>query len=125
MISINKLVEIDDTLISFIDSSWVLPISSITFISEDTSVHQKMKTEFMLTVNLKLMWSWRKKICLVQFYLKKNQKNALWNSFRDGFFAMEPKQPERKQSSYKGKYARTGKFLKLFVHRKHNNLHVL
>ena len=37
---------------------------------------------------------------------------------------MEPKQLKRKQSSYKGKgkYARTGRFLKLFVHKKHNNL---
>ena len=61
------------------------------------------------------MWSWRKKMCLRQFYLEKNQKNAPWNSFRDGFFAVEPKQSERKLSSYKGKYARTGKFLKLFV----------
>ena len=68
------------------------------------------------------MWSWKKKICLVQFYLKKNQKNALWNSFRDGFFSMEPKQPERKHSSYKGKYAQTGKFLKLFVHKKTQQL---
>ena len=70
------------------------------------------------------MWSWRKKICLAQFYRKKNQKNALWNSFRDGFFAMEPKQPERKYSLYKGKYTWTGKFLKLFMYKKHNNLHV-
>ena len=37
---------------------------------------------------------------------------------------MVPKQPERKRSSYKGKDARTGKFLKLFVHKKHNYLHV-
>ena len=29
---------------------------------------------------------------------KKKQKNAPWNSFRDGFFAVEPKQPERKYS---------------------------
>ena len=56
MISIDKLVEIDDTLISFIDLSSVLPISSITFILEDTSVHQKMKTEFMLTVNFIDNW---------------------------------------------------------------------
>ena len=56
-----------------------------------------------------------------QFNLEKNQKNAPWNSygFRDGFFAVEPTQPERKSSSDKGKYARTGKFLKLFVHKKH------
>ena len=32
---------------------------------------------------------------------------------------VELKQPERKRSSDKGKYARTGKFLKLFVHKKH------
>ena len=37
-------------------------------------------------------------------------------------FATEPKQPERNRSSYKGT---TRKFLKLFVHKKHNNLHVL
>ena len=37
-------------------------------------------------------------------------------------FAAEPKQPERNRSSYKGT---TRKFLKLFVHKKHNNLHVL
>ena len=49
---------------------------------------------------------------------QENQKNAPWNSFRDGLFAVEPKQPERKRSSYKGKYARTGKFLNLFVHKK-------
>ena len=59
-----------------------------------------------------------------QIYFEKNQKNAPWNSSRDGFFAVEPKQPERKRSSDKSKYARTGKFLKLFVHKKHNNLHV-
>ena len=55
-------------------------------------------------------------------YLEKNQKNAPWNSSRDGFFAVEPKQSERKRSSYKGKYARTGKFLKLFLHKKHKQL---
>ena len=57
---------------------------------------------------------------LGEFYLEKNQENAPWNSFRDGFFAMELKQRERKRSSYKVKYARTGKFLKLLVHKKHN-----
>ena len=61
---------------------------------------------------------------LGKFYLEKN-KNARWNSFRDGFFAVEPKQPERKRSSYKGKYAWNGTFLKLFVHQKHNNLHYI
>ena len=40
-------------------------------------------------------------------------RNQPWNSFRDGFFAVEPKQSERKRSSYKGKYERTGYFLKL------------
>ena len=39
--------------------------------------------------------------------------------FLDVFFTVEPKQPERKRSSDKGKYARTEKFLKLFVHKKH------
>ena len=53
---IDQLVEIDDTLFSFIDLSWFLPISSIyigKYIS--SSVHQKMKTEFMQTVNLLLI----------------------------------------------------------------------
>ena len=72
------------------------------------------------------MWSWRKKMFLGQFNLEKNQKNAPWNSSRDDFFAVEPTQPERKHSSDKGKYGRTGKFLKLFVHKKThvNNLYV-
>ena len=56
---------------------------------------------------------------------QENQKNAPWNSFRDGFFAVEPKQPERERNSYKGKYAQTRKFLNLFVHKKNNNLHFL
>ena len=59
---------------------------------------------------------------LEQFYVEKNQKNVSWNSFRVGFLAVEPKQPETKRSSYKGKYSPTGKFLKLFGRRKHNNL---
>ena len=46
------------------------------------------------------MCSWRKMMCLGRFYLEKKtwQKNAPWNSIRDGFFAVEPKQPERKCS---------------------------
>ena len=57
-----------------------------------------------------------------EFYLEKQQKNAGWNSFKDGFFAVKPKQPQRKRTSYKKKYAWTGK---LFVHKnKHNNFHV-
>ena len=62
-------------------------------------------------------------MCLGQFYLEKNQKNAPRNSFRDDFFVVQPKQPERKRNSYKGKYARTVKFLKLTVHThtKNNN----
>ena len=44
------------------------------------------------------MWSWRKHMCLGRFYLEKKQKNAPGNSFRDDFFAVEPKQPERKCS---------------------------
>ena len=51
--------------------------------------------------NIKL-WSWREKMCLRRFYLEKNKKNAPWNSFRDGFFrsffAVEPRQLERKRS---------------------------
>ena len=70
------------------------------------------------------MWTWRKKMRLGQFYFEKDQKNASWKSFRYGFFAVEPKQLERKRNSHKGKCARTGKFLKFFVHKKHNNLHV-
>ena len=70
------------------------------------------------------MWSLRKKMVQGEFYLEKQQKNAAWNSFKDGFFAVKPKQPQRKRSSYKNKYAWTGRFLKLFVHKKHNNLHV-
>ena len=49
---IDQSVEIDDTLVAFIDLSWFLPISSIyigKYIS--SSVHQKMKTEFMQTVS--------------------------------------------------------------------------
>ena len=40
-------------------------------------------------------------MCLGQFYLEKNKKNAPWNSFRDDFFALD--QPEEKRISYKGK----------------------
>ena len=41
------------------------------------------------------MCSWRKMMCLGRFYLEKKswQKNAPWNSIREGFFAVEPKQP--------------------------------
>ena len=50
---IDQSVEIDDTLVSFIDLSWFLPISSI-YIGRYIcpSVHPKMKTDFMQTVNL-------------------------------------------------------------------------
>ena len=37
-------------------------------------------------------------MCLGRSHIEKNQKNAPWNSCRDGFFAVEPKQPERKQT---------------------------
>ena len=49
---IDQSVEIDDTLVSFIDLSWFLPISSI-YIGRYIclSVHWKMKTDFMQTVN--------------------------------------------------------------------------
>ena len=57
----------------------------------------KRKVELTGKKNIK-MWSWRKKMCLGQVYLEKNEKNAPWNSFRDGFFALEPKPPERKRS---------------------------
>ena len=53
---IDQSVEIDDTLVSFIDLCWFLPILSIytgKYIS--SSVQQKMKTEFMQTVNLLLI----------------------------------------------------------------------
>ena len=50
---INQSVEIDDTLVSFIDLSWFLPISSIYIERYScSSVHSKMKTDFMQTVNL-------------------------------------------------------------------------
>ena len=52
--SIDQLVEIDDTLVSYIDLSRFYRFHP--FISEDTSkcspVHPKMKTAFMQTVNL-------------------------------------------------------------------------
>ena len=48
---IGQSVEIDDTLVSFIDLSWFLPISSI-YIAHCSSFHSKMKTDFMQTVNL-------------------------------------------------------------------------
>ena len=50
---IDQSVEIDDTLISFIDLSRFLPIPPIyigTYIC--SSVHPKMKTHFRQTVNL-------------------------------------------------------------------------
>ena len=50
--SIDQSAEIDDTLVSFIDLSWFLPISSI-HIGKNIcpSVNQKSKTGFMQTVN--------------------------------------------------------------------------
>ena len=50
---IDQSVEIDDTLIAFIDLTWFLPTSSI-YIGRSicSSVHPKMKTDFMQTVNL-------------------------------------------------------------------------
>ena len=50
---IDQSVEIDGTLVSFIDLSWFLPISSI-YIGRYIclSVHSRMKTDFMQTVNL-------------------------------------------------------------------------
>ena len=50
---IDQSVEIDDTLVSFIDLPWFLPISSIYMRRcICSSVHSKMKTDFMQTVNL-------------------------------------------------------------------------
>ena len=51
--SFDQSAEIDDTLVSFIDLSWFLPISSI-HIGKNIcpSVNQKSKTGFMQTVNL-------------------------------------------------------------------------
>ena len=63
------------------------------------------------------MCSWRKKMCLGQFYtLKENkkQKNTPWNSFRDDFFAGEPKQLDTSCLWYSIK-CKTREFLKLFV----------
>ena len=50
---IDQSVQIDDTLVSFIHLSWFLPISSI-YIARYiwSSVHPKMKTDFMQAVNL-------------------------------------------------------------------------
>ena len=50
---IDQSVEIDDTLVSFIDLSWFLPIPSI-YIGRYicSSVNPKMKTDFMQAVNL-------------------------------------------------------------------------
>ena len=49
----DQSVEIDDTLVSFIDLSLILPISSIHIGRNiSSSVHQKIKTEFIQTVNL-------------------------------------------------------------------------
>ena len=48
---IDQSVIIDNTLVSFIDLSWFLPISSI-YIAHCSSFHSKMKTDFMQTVNL-------------------------------------------------------------------------
>ena len=50
---IDQSVEIDDTLIAFIDLTWFLPISSV-YIGRYicSSVHPKMKTVFMQTVSL-------------------------------------------------------------------------
>ena len=44
---IDKSIEIDETLVPFIHLSRFLPISPIYI--EDTSIHQKLKTEFMQT----------------------------------------------------------------------------
>ena len=53
LIGIDLSVEIDDTVVSFIDLSRFLPISSI-YIGRYicSSDHPKMKTDFMQTVNL-------------------------------------------------------------------------
>ena len=50
---IDQSVEIDYTLVLFIDFSWFLPNSSI-YIARYicSSIHPKMKTDFMQTVNL-------------------------------------------------------------------------
>ena len=60
---IDQLVEIDDTVFSFIDLSWLLPISLI-HIGRNicSSAHQKIKTEFMQKVNL-LMIEWQLRSC--------------------------------------------------------------
>ena len=53
---IDQSVEIDGTLVSFIDLSWFLPISSIYILYIGryvcSSVHSKMKTDFKQTVKL-------------------------------------------------------------------------
>ena len=55
---------------------------------------------------------------------RENHKNAPWNSFRDRFFAVEPKQPERERNSYKGKYADPEVPELICAQKKNNNLHV-
>ena len=60
---------------------------------------QNNKTEGRIERKNLQMWNWRK-MCLGRFYLAKNRKNALWNSFKDDFFAVEPKQLERKRLAF-------------------------
>ena len=59
---IAQSVEIDDTLFSFIDLSWFLPISSIhIWRNICSSFHQKIKPEFLQKVNL-LTIEWQLKV---------------------------------------------------------------
>ena len=63
-------------------------------------------------------------MCLRQFYLEKTIRMHRETASEMASLPLSQNNPERERNSYKGKYARTGKFLKLFVHKKHNKLHV-
>ena len=67
----DQSVEIDDTLVSFIDLSLILLISSIHIGRNiSSSVHQKIKTEFIQTVNL-LTIEWQLGVDNIITYKKK------------------------------------------------------
>ena len=75
---IDQSVEIDDTLFSFIDLSRFYRFHR--FISKDTSVHRKMKTDFMQKVNLltiELQFKSRRINDLLSLFKKKKVKKIL------------------------------------------------
>ena len=82
----NQSVEIDDTLVFFIDLSWFLPISS-TFIGGYIS-HQEMKTS-MQTVNfltIELQFESRLRIKQLSFFKKSLKKSYLFFKTRFKIF---------------------------------------